>query len=70
MSRRIRAASFVGAVLLCVIVPAPPASADEAGAASEASLAMQLSNPVAALISVPLQLNYDQDIGPVDDGDR
>jgi hypothetical protein len=31
---------------------------------------MQLSNPVAALISVPLQLNYDQDIGPVDDGDR
>ena len=34
------------------------------------SLAMQLSNPVAALISVPLQLNYDQDIGPADDGDR
>ena len=31
---------------------------------------MQLSNPVAALISVPLQLNYDQDIGPADEGDR
>ena len=30
----------------------------------------QLSNPVAALISVPFQLNYDQDIGPADDGDR
>ena len=70
MSCRIRVASFAGAVLLCVIVPALPASADEAGEASEASLAMQLSNPVAALISVPLQLNYDQDIGPVDDGDR
>jgi hypothetical protein len=37
---------------------------------NEVELAMQLSNPVAALISVPLQLNYDQDIGPADDGDR
>jgi len=44
--------------------------ADEAGGADEANLAMQLSNPVAALISVPMQLNYDQDIGPADDGDR
>jgi hypothetical protein len=43
------------------------AHADEA---YETNLAMQLSNPVAALISVPLQLNYDQDIGPADDGDR
>ena len=49
VSCRIRAASFAGAVLLCIIVPALPASADEAGEASEASLAMQLSNPVAAL---------------------
>jgi|APFre7841882724_1041349.scaffolds.fasta_scaffold05234_4 hypothetical protein len=36
----------------------------------DANLAMQLSNPVAALISVPMQLNYDQDIGPADAGDR
>ena len=56
--------AFAGAVMLCVIVPA---LGDEAG---DAELAMQLSNPVAALISVPLQLNYDQDIGPADDGDR
>ncbi len=56
-----------GAALFFAIVPALPASADEAG---ETSLAMQLSNPVAALISVPLQLNYDQDIGPADGGDR
>jgi hypothetical protein len=46
------------------------ASTAQAGEANEASLALQLSNPVAALISVPLQLNYDQDIGPADDGDR
>jgi len=58
------------AVLLVGLVMAPPALADEASEAYETSLAMQLSNPVAALISVPLQLNYDQDIGPADDGDR
>jgi hypothetical protein len=70
MNYRIRRARFAGAVLLCVIVPVLPASADEAAEAYETSLAMQLSNPVAALVSVPLQLNYDQDIGPADDGDR
>jgi hypothetical protein len=37
---------------------------------SPAELAKQLSNPVASLISVPLQLNFDSDIGPDDDGDR
>jgi hypothetical protein len=33
-------------------------------------VAMQLSNPVAALISVPLQFNFDGDVGPASDGTR
>jgi hypothetical protein len=34
----------------------------------DAELAQELSNPIADLISVPIQMNYDQNIGPLDDG--
>ena len=44
------------------------ARADEQ--ASQAELAKKLNNPIAALISVPFQLNYDEDIGPADQGER
>ncbi len=33
-------------------------------------LAKQLSNPVASLISIPFQANYDFDIGSTGDGSR
>jgi hypothetical protein len=41
-----------------------------AAAIDTQALAKDLVNPVAALISVPFQLNYDQDIGAARGGDR
>jgi len=53
--------------------PAKPAGAEDAAAKpaeDSAELAKKLSNPVASLISVPLQSNVDFKIGPDDDGWR
>jgi hypothetical protein len=52
---------------MCLALGGPLAAAQ--GPSNE-ELALKLANPIAALISVPLQLNYDQNIGPEDDGDR
>ena len=61
-----RIESRVAALLFAGLLIATPAFAQS----DEQALAQQLSNPVAALISVPLQLNYSQGIGPVDDGSQ
>jgi hypothetical protein len=36
--------------------------------ADQSDLAQDLTNPVADLLTIPVQLNYDQNIGPAADG--
>ena len=62
------------------VIFAHVATADETGmpdkepaetpGSSEAEMAQKLANPLAAMISLPMQLNYDQDFGVDDTGDR
>ncbi len=59
------ACRILAKLLVSAIFVAPTAFAE-----SNEELAKKLANPIASLISVPFQFNYDSDIGPNDDGDR
>lgn len=56
--------------LLAIAVASAAALAHAQDNDDNAELAKKLSNPVAAMISVPFQFNYDQNIGPLDRGHR
>ena len=61
-------ARLILAVLLVCALTAGQVQAQASD--TEEQLARQLSNPVASLVSVPLQLNYNDGIGPLDDGEQ
>lgn len=61
--------SLLALASLAAFSPAGAAE-PEAGASDADALAQQLANPVAALISVPFQFNWDTGIGPGGDGER
>jgi len=76
---RVRGATLAGIAVLfagCATrsaTPAPrdgsPRGAGSEGAGETENLAKKLSNPVADLISVPFQFNYDNQVGPTESGE-
>lgn len=67
---RMTAAALARSTLLCAMTGLTLAAQAQPSAGSDAELAKQLSNPIAALISLPLQLNWDDNIGPDRTGSR
>jgi hypothetical protein len=63
-------AHWVGAGLGALLIGVALAQNAPAPSDVEADLAKKLANPVAALISVPIQYNYDQNLGPTDNGSK
>ena len=56
--------------ILCGSSALIPQTAVAQQSESPADLAQELTNPLADLITVPVQANFDSDIGPVGDGSR
>ena len=58
-------------LLFAIAALIQPAHAEEKSSAQQggdAEIAQELANPLANLMSIPFQMNYDRDIGPRDDG--
>jgi hypothetical protein len=70
MNNRKQAAVITVAVVVAVFVGLPALAQEPSGegAGGQADLAQDLTNPVADLVTIPIQMSYDQNIGPADDG--
>ena len=55
----------LGCALIVTTLCLPVCAEDES---DQSDLAQDLTNPVADLLTIPIQMNYDQNIGPADDG--
>lgn len=58
---------LIAALLLAALATA---SVDLCAQKTEKEIALAAQNPVAAMVSLPLQYNYDQNIGPWEDGHK
>jgi hypothetical protein len=61
---------FNSTLLAGLVVLVCGTGVDAVAEESEAEIAKKLNNPIAAMISVPFQFNYDKDIGPTEKGNR
>ena len=63
MKRQVLTVFIALAAMMCVLPPQGRAQGEDS-----AELAKKLANPIASLISVPLQYNHDEGYGPSGDG--
>ena len=61
-------ACLCSAIFLALVQPAQAEDTGSAPQGGDADLAKHLSNPVADLVTVPIQMNYDRNLGPLNDG--
>jgi len=61
---------ILGLTSLMLVDPTRAQEATDAAAEDKANLAQDLTNPLADLVTIPIQMNYDSGIGPADDGSK